>query len=819
MATPSKKPSAHPKKTPASVSRPQADGEERIDPLMEYDAPTFYNFTTKTPEGVRVDDWFDMREAQIANHEFVEAAYSPITFKKGMERKGTAKKMRTPSTRKAKKVLGCVVASELREVPKMSLEEASELKVQPSPAKAATSTAAKKATTATTTHATAPHLPAQTTSSVVASVSATSPVAAVSMAPSLASVAGTATAASTAALSEEVVVSIHVPKEVKEVTFTMPIAPPKAPVNLPEKPEAVVPAVLRSMPKPAAPPIRKRKLWAKPETQKPVAVAEPDQACEVEAQAEEPVTKQQPVSSVLRPSRVPRVANLLSRTPAARLTVKTPVALKKSPPKAKTAVVKRPTIPVSPRCYHTRSNARSQAPVLTRSQSMRETQTKAKSWATTLTKPKEFSFMSKPAPKKSTVDYVPEKVKELSEFQSLLRAEEEPAPRPQGLTRPVEFHFATTARARVGAVNPREPEPAPSMTHKGLTQPKEFSFATSRRARSTTVETAQPSKLRQTYGAPTKFVSTIGGKRVTVPQAFKLSTTNRSKREEPVMEPKSKVAKTADGPVSKPFAKRTLTVPITPYAARKRKTPEKVVVEEDVQPFKARPVPHVKPFVPEPSHHLTVAEPFELATEARGAVKEEQFRHQVEVELQQQEEARHFVARPVPHPEEPNGVPVVEHSHLTVFEPFHLQSETLAALAKQKLEERIAYEQALEEEMRKFKAHPPPSMKRVPFRLVSSNRPLTVPETPDLKSTVRALDRADFSVEKNNRIVVKETRELHEKALEEESEREEIRKLRKTLVFKATPFVNPSPMRLAPSSRPLTIPESPQLRTTLRNMR
>lgn len=428
-----------------------------------------------------------------------------------------------------------------------------------------------------------------------------------------------------------------------------------------------------------------------------------------------------------------------------------------------------------------------------------------------------------PANKRPKAEVVPEKVKDM--FPSLLRADSDPPPRqPHGLTRPVEFHFATDARAKGHAMqHPADLDLEAAHASKGavegmrsengLTLPVEFKFATSKRARANMgAEPAQPSK-RPTY-ADSKPAAPRP--RMTVPQAFNLSKSNR------VPEPAPLVATRAK---SKPVtqqelrAARKLTVPVTPLVAtRKRKTPEKV--PEEVVPFKARPAPQAAPFVPaEASRPLTVAEPFDLITDVRGAEKADRLRRQEEEDRQREAEARVFVAQPLPAMDAPSGVPMVEPPPLTVFEPFDLQSEPLSLYAKQRLEQKILAERALEEEMRKFKANPPVTLSRPPFLPLSSNRPLTVAETPDLKSTVRAVDRAEFSVDKNQRIAIKEDREQQDKILEESNEREEIRKLRKTLVFKAAPFVNPSPMRLAPATRPLTVPESPQLRTSLRSMR
>jgi hypothetical protein len=331
---------------------------------------------------------------------------------------------------------------------------------------------------------------------------------------------------------------------------------------------------------------------------------------------------------------------------------------------------------------------------------------------------------------------------------------------------------------------PTVPKVTGALRARGLTKPTEFNFATSRRTR------AVIPSLDDLVLPKQKPVSKTGAaKLLTVPKAFNLSKSNRPKpqAEVPVeARPKPKQIKKIEA-VPVPVRKRALTIPVTPrVATRKRKTPQKAV--DELAPAKI----HVKQSPDQTTSAVSAPHPVNQPSEEHI------------------ENPRVFAK---------NGVAVVEPPPLTVFEPFNLQSEALALAAKQKLEERILHEHALEDEMRKFKANPPLTLTRPPFRPLASNRSLTVPGTPDLKSTARALNRAEFSVEKNQRISIKKDREAQEKALEEANEREEIRKLRKALEFKATPFVNPSPMRLAPATRSLTVPESPQLRTNFRGMR
>lgn len=784
-----------PKKSPSQRSTKDSGlVPEFFDPKMEFDAPMFHNFGSLTPEADHVDHWFDARLYEIQNHLFEEPKYSPITLQKHLQSKMV--KVRTPSARK-KKVVNDASDSLRENIPKMLLDDVVE--------EASRSSAPSAVRSPQTVVIKVVATEVQVSQQPAVPFSALDKLASLPMKPFVVAQAVPLPSLTSCQANNQNPVKVEMPSQ-----FTQ-----DARATAPE------------------PPIRKRKLWEKPEIASksrawsPVKRETPGSAIKSEPQ-ERPFTRSSvatktatasnmtsgatPVASKVLTARTPATAThkQLAKTPVAvalKLPAKTPVA---AVPKAaaqtplEPAVARKPAVPVASR--YAQAKVVRNDPPLTRSRANREIKSNGRM---ALTRPKEFSFMSRTeVTKKPQVEqFVPEKIKELTVFPSLLRADSDPVPpQPKGLTRPVEFRFATTARAKTYApqevpqVNVSSHPPA---AHKGPTQPKEFRFATSARSRATAISSVVQPKPRQAAGVH---------RRLTVPQAFNLSKSNRPK---PVTEPpetraKAKLAK--DTLQNKTVLKTTsrleeLALP----ASRKRKSLEKA----DMKVARSKMVSAVAPLA-EPLS-LTVPEPFDLLTDVRGASKVDRFKRQVEEELQQEKEARVFVARPLPS-DAVDELPVVEAAPLTVFEPFHLESEHLSQQAKQKLEERIQYEQALEEEMRQFRANPV-SLKRVPFRPLTSNRPLTVPETPKLQSSVRAMDRADFSVEKNQRISLKEQRELQEKALEEEHEKEEIRKLRETLVFKATPYIVVSPMRVGPSLRPLTLAETPRLRTNLRSMR
>jgi len=155
--------------------------------------------------------------------------------------------------------------------------------------------------------------------------------------------------------------------------------------------------------------------------------------------------------------------------------------------------------------------------------------------------------------------------------------------------------------------------------------------------------------------------------------------------------------------------------------------------------------------------------------------------------------------------------PVKRRVRLTVPEPFNLQSEVLSAVAKQRQKEIQLVAEQREAEMREFKAKESFALGS-PFLPKPSNNPLTVPESPGLKSTVRAEARQDFEAEKNRRLEAKRLRKEAELAQIAKDEEAEGLALREKMVFKARPFVEPPPMVVRKSARPLTLAVSPMVR-------
>lgn len=148
---------------------------------------------------------------------------------------------------------------------------------------------------------------------------------------------------------------------------------------------------------------------------------------------------------------------------------------------------------------------------------------------------------------------------------------------------------------------------------------------------------------------------------------------------------------------------------------------------------------------------------------------------------------------------------------LTVQQPFELKGEELSAIAKARLKEAQLQKEKEEAEAREFRAKEPASLGS-PFALKPSQFALTVPQSPELQSTERAEARHDYDNEANRRREEKKLRKEAELAQIAKEEEAEALELRKKMVFKARPFVEPEPMVVRKSARPLTVPKSPLVR-------
>jgi Targeting protein for Xklp2 (TPX2) domain/Cell cycle regulated microtubule associated protein len=259
---------------------------------------------------------------------------------------------------------------------------------------------------------------------------------------------------------------------------------------------------------------------------------------------------------------------------------------------------------------------------------------------------------------------------------------------------------------------------------------------------------------------------------------------------------------------------RPVTNPVSPNITKsskptKRKSPEFV--------FKARPVPQSKPFKPAPSKRAkTKPQPFDLNTEQRGTLHEQQLQERLQMEQERARQMAEFKAQPVS--EAAPLVPRPSKRPLTEPKPFKLKSVELSEYASRKNAEAVARERAAElERANSFKARPFKAQNAT-FLVKKSTKPLTEVQEFDLFSEHRAIERSEFEDRNQSRIREAEKRRQQEAAEKEQQEQIAIQEMRKTMVPKAQPIRHYKSGPTEPiEARPLTQPVSPMLRTKQRS--
>lgn len=212
-------------------------------------------------------------------------------------------------------------------------------------------------------------------------------------------------------------------------------------------------------------------------------------------------------------------------------------------------------------------------------------------------------------------------------------------------------------------------------------------------------------------------------------------------------------------------------------------------------PLKVSFVPH--------THRITEVQPFSFdkVDKERFSQKEKKIQEEIE------KESKPFVFRaqmmPLP---EPSTLPAVPKKPATQPEPFNFLLDSRSSRHNSfSMEESIS-----------FKAQPATVLKKEPF----------VPEKPP-KQSIEIEEFHLFTDKRaSERLRLKEIKDAEErekekalqiqKALEEERERVELKKLRSEIVHKANPIKHFKPVEIKPSSMPLTQPVSPEFETDKR---
>ncbi|XP_063152880.1 targeting protein for Xklp2 isoform X2 [Candoia aspera] len=255
-----------------------------------------------------------------------------------------------------------------------------------------------------------------------------------------------------------------------------------------------------------------------------------------------------------------------------------------------------------------------------------------------------------------------------------------------------------------------------------------------------------------------------------------------------------------------------ITVPKSPAFALKNRVgtllreEQKEKVEEAAPVVKAKPMPHLGvPFRPKPGEPRQV-EMCPFSFDARD--KERLLQKEKKIEELQKDEVPKFKAHPLPQFDHVS-LPEKKVKGATKPEPFQLAIDVRGALRQEMWQQQLKEEMKRQKEATVFKAQPSSVLHQEAFMPKKDSKLLSAPESFELATERRARERQEF--EKRLAELEAEKARLQEAArrVEEERAREEMAKLREELVHKANPIRKYQNVEVKPSEQPLTVPRSP----------
>lgn len=211
---------------------------------------------------------------------------------------------------------------------------------------------------------------------------------------------------------------------------------------------------------------------------------------------------------------------------------------------------------------------------------------------------------------------------------------------------------------------------------------------------------------------------------------------------------------------------------------------------------------------------LTEPQPFKLAGASRheqAVQRQKQLQKQAEQEAERQ---RQFKARPIPAAVEDKAAafnPAPSAARLTEPKPFNLASNDKHTIAQQEFRRQQEAEEAKAARQRQFRARPlPQTTFEHGFVPAKSSKPLTEVVVGELSTDRRAEERAEFEYALKQR--QEAASKAREEAKKENKARTqaEIAELRRQMVFKAKAAPHRRPMQAKPSAKPLTVPHTPR---------
>nr|XP_060627840.1 targeting protein for Xklp2 isoform X2 [Anolis sagrei ordinatus] len=255
-----------------------------------------------------------------------------------------------------------------------------------------------------------------------------------------------------------------------------------------------------------------------------------------------------------------------------------------------------------------------------------------------------------------------------------------------------------------------------------------------------------------------------------------------------------------------------LTVPKSPAFALKHRVntlarEEKEKEEEVVPVIKAKPVPHFGvPFKPKPTEPRQV-ELCPFSFDSRD--KERLLQKEKKIEELQKEEVPKFRALQLPHFDNVS-LPEKKVKSPTKPEPFQLAVDKRGALRQEMWQQQLHEELKRQKEAASFKAQPCIVVKQEPFVPKKECKTLIAPEGFELATEERARKRQEYEKRQAEQEALKAQLQEEARRIEEEREKKEVARLREEMVHKANPIRKYQTVEVKGSDQPLTVPKSPK---------
>ncbi|XP_063597841.1 targeting protein for Xklp2-like isoform X1 [Penaeus indicus] len=212
----------------------------------------------------------------------------------------------------------------------------------------------------------------------------------------------------------------------------------------------------------------------------------------------------------------------------------------------------------------------------------------------------------------------------------------------------------------------------------------------------------------------------------------------------------------------------------------------------------------------------TSTKPQPFSFDERDKQKMQKKQEMIQKVLEEEKRLAEFHAQPMPVFEGVRGIPEKKPPTPTRQQPFNLASDYRGSLKQLQIKRSLEEQARLDREQREFRARSDAILHKQPFIPEKSKKPLTDISGFTLNTEIRSEERNEFEMHrkrKEDELLAAKREQEDRQAAEEAAE---VARLRRSIVHKANPVPNYKPHVVKPSERHPTIPKSPNFSTDTR---